>query len=240
MAISEFFIRYLQRRQELSAGELCRLRALSSERVEFESGEFILSSRNEAGRSGIMLQGMAARVHRNMTTPDSRVITGLYFAGDFIELQGFVTRPPDSGIVSMGRSSVEFVRQEELQQVAAEYPGLARLFWMTTAIDAEVLRQWQVAATSLRSSAHLAHLFCELYTRLASVGAAQDLVLNLPILQREVAEILGYSAIHVNRAARDLRDRGLVRWIGSEVVILDWEGLKRLARFDPSYLSLVN
>ena len=31
------------------------------------------------------------------------------------------------------------------------------------------------------------------------------------LLQRELAEILGYSSIHINRAVRDLRDRKLVR-----------------------------
>ena len=33
--------------------------------------------------------------------------------------------------------------------------------------------------------------------------------LTLPLLQRELANILGYSSIHINRAVRDLRDRGV-------------------------------
>ena len=40
------------------------------------------------------------------------------------------------------------------------------------------------------------------------------------------------------RAVRDLRDRGLVRWAGTDIQILDWLGLARLARFDPEYLDL--
>ena len=54
---------------------------------------------------------------------------------------------------------------------------------------------------------------------------------------RELADILGYSPIHINRAVRDLRDRGLLRWNGNEVEILDWAGLVRLSRFDPTYLD---
>ena len=109
---------------------------------------------------------------------------------------------------------------------------------MSTAIDAAIHRQWLVAANALRSSAHLAHLICEIYTRLAAVGAARDHRLTLPLLQRELANILGYSSIHINRAVRDLRDRGLVRWAGTDIQILDWLGLARLARFDPEYLDL--
>ena len=42
----------------------------------------------------------------------------------------------------------------------------------------------------------------------------------------------------MNRAVRDLRDRGLLRWSGADVTILDWKGLAMLARFDPSYLDM--
>lgn len=118
------------------------------------------------------------------------------------------------------------------------FPHLTRLMWMATLIDAAVHRQWLVAAASLRSSAHLAHLLCEIYTRLNAVGAAANMHFTLPLLQRELADILGYSPIHINRAVRDLRDRGLIRWTGSDITILDWDGLRRLARFDPTYLDL--
>ncbi|MEB0161010.1 helix-turn-helix domain-containing protein, partial [Pseudomonas sp. AH2 (2023)] len=86
-------------------------------------------------------------------------------------------------------------------------------------LDAAIHRQWLVAAASLRSSAHLAHLLCEIYTRLNAVGAASEHQFHLPLLQRELADILGYSPIHVNRAVRDLRDRGLIRWLGAEITI---------------------
>ena len=34
------------------------------------------------------------------------------------------------------------------------------------------------------------------------------------------------------------RDRGLLRWSGADVSILDWKGLTMLARFDPTYLDM--
>ena len=109
---------------------------------------------------------------------------------------------------------------------------------LATVIDAAVHRQWLVAAASLRSSAHLAHLLCEIYTRLASVGAAQNHVFTLPLLQKELADILGYTPIHINRAVRDLRDARLIRWTGQQVEILNWSRLAHMARFKPDYLQL--
>ena len=127
---------------------------------------------------------------------------------------------------------------DELTEISENFPHLTRLLWMATVIDAAIHRQWLVAAASLRSTAHLAHLLCEIYTRLNAVGAASDHQFHLPLLQRELADILGYSPIHVNRAVRDLRDRQLIRWTGSDITIIDWKGLTLLARFDPSYLDL--
>ena len=147
-------------------------------------------------------------------------------------------RDREHSVVSLGVTEVEFVDHEELVEITETYPHLTRLLWMATLIDAAVHRQWLVAAASLRSSAHLAHLLCEIYTRLNAVGAATNHRFTLPLLQRELADILGYSPIHINRAVRDLRDRGFLRWNGNEVEILNWAGLSRLARFDPTYLDM--
>lgn len=238
MAITEYFIRYLQRRDEIGEKDLERLRALKTEHVSFRPGEVIVPVDRIAHRSCMMLQGMSARSHQLSGRPDERVITAVHVPGDFVDLHGFVLARLEHSVISLGPTEVEFVDHEELVEITESYPHLTRLLWMSTLIDAAVHRQWLVAAASLRSSAHLAHLLCEIYTRLSAVGAADSYRFTLPLLQRELADILGYSPIHINRAVRDLRDRGLLRWNGNEVELLDWAGLVRLAHFDPAYLDM--
>ncbi|TRW99458.1 Crp/Fnr family transcriptional regulator [Paracoccus sp. M683] len=238
MAITEYFIRYLQRRDEIGDKDLARLRAMKTEHVSFAPGEVIVPVERIARRSCMMLQGMSARSHQLVGRPNERVITAVHVPGDFVDLHGFVLAGLEHSVVALGPAEVEFVDHDELIDITETYPHLTRLLWMATLIDAAVHRQWLVAAASLRSSAHLAHLLCEIYTRLGAVGAAADLQFTLPLLQRELADILGYSPIHINRAVRDLRDRGFLRWTGTEVEILDWAGISRLARFDPTYLDM--
>ena len=162
----------------------------------------------------------------------------LHVPGDFVDLHGFVLAGLEHTILAMGPTEVEFVSHDQLREITNDWPHLTRLFWMSTTIDAAIHRQWLVAMASLRSSAHLAHLLCEIYTRLSAVGAARDHRFTLPLLQRDLASILGYSPIHVNRAVRELRERGLIRWSGTEVEILDWPGLVALAQFTPDYLDM--
>lgn len=238
MAITEYFVRYLQRRDQLSATDIARLRAVETTHVSFRPGEVIVPRGRLATRSCMMLRGMSARQHQVNGRTADRVITALHVPGDFVDLHGFVLAGLEHEIVSIGDSEVEFVDHDELREITCNFPHLTRLLWMSTVIDAAIHRQWLVAAASLRSSGHLAHLLCEIYTRLTSVGAAQDNRFTLPLLQKELADILGYTPIHVNRAVRDLRAGGLVRWSGSDVEILDWQGLTRLARFNPEYLEL--
>lgn len=238
MAITEYFIRYLQRRDTLTDSDLERLHAMKTEQVRFGPGEVIIPVERLVKRSCMMLRGLSARSHQLVGRPDERVITALHVPGDFVDLHGFVLAGLEHSVIAVGPAEVEFVDHEELTEITENFPHLTRLLWMATLIDAAVHRQWLVAAASLRSSAHLAHLLCEIYTRLNAVGAASGGSFMLPLLQRELADILGYSPIHVNRAVRDLRDRGLIRWHGAEVTILDWTGLARLARFDPTYLDM--
>lgn len=238
MAITEYFIRFLQRRDTLTEEDLARLRALRTEHVSFASGAVIVPADRAARRSCMMLRGLSARSHQLVGRPEERVITALHVPGDFVDLHGFVLAGLEHSVVAIGPAEVEFIDHSELTEITENFPHLTRLLWMATLIDAAVHRQWLVAAASLRSSAHLAHLLCEIYTRMNMVGAASHHQFMLPLLQRELADILGYSPIHVNRAVRDLRDRGLIRWAGADVKILDWPGLAALARFDPAYLDM--
>lgn len=237
MALSEFFIRYLECRDALSAAERSRLLSLPTRRVRFDSGGIIVAQEALVTESCLMIAGMSARVHNLLSNRD-RVITALHVPGDFVDLHGFVLAGLEHCVVAQGPTEVEFVSHDVLRELTREWPHLTRLLWMSTAIDAAIHRQWLVAAASLRSSAHLAHLLCEIYVRLRSVGAARDLSFALPLLQRDLACILGYSPIHINRAVRDLRERGLLRWSGAEIRILDWDRLSTLARFNSAYLDL--
>lgn len=238
MALTEYFVRYLQRRDSLTPDDLAKLRSIPTETRSFAPGQEMVPAGRGQDQSCLLLRGMAGRLHLLPGRSVQRVITALHVPGDFVDLHAFVLNGIEHSVVSVGPSEAEFISHRDLTEITENYPHLARLLWMSTAIDAAIHRQWLVAANALRSSAHLAHLICEIYTRLAAVGAARDYHLTLPLLQRELADILGYSSIHINRAVRDLRDRGLVRWAGTEIEILDWPTLVRLARFDPEYLDL--
>jgi CRP-like cAMP-binding protein len=84
----------------------------------------------------------------------------------------------------------------------------------------------------------MAHLFCELYERLAIVDLVRGGSYELPISQQELAEMLGITPVHANRTLQQLRKQGHAEFTGGTVTILNLKALKQTAEFDDSYLYL--
>ena len=73
---------------------------------------------------------------------------------------------------------------------------------------------------------------------MAAVGLASNHALIVPFTQRDFADMLGLSDVHVNRTLRDLRAQGLIRWEQQSIIILNFSGLAAMADFDATYLNL--
>jgi CRP-like cAMP-binding protein len=84
----------------------------------------------------------------------------------------------------------------------------------------------------------MAHLFCELITRLQVVGLAEHHSCHLPLTQYELGDALGISSVHVNRVLKEMRDNGLITLGGGRLVVHDWQALAEAGEFDPTYLHL--
>ena len=55
----------------------------------------------------------------------------------------------------------------------------------------------------------------------------------------ELADALGITNVHVNWVLLDLRGAGLISLNGQTLRVLDWERLKHVGEFDPTYLHVV-
>ena len=116
--------------------------------------------------------------------------------------------------------------------------GLLRTFTLQGAIEHAIQAAWIQALGSKRGTAKIAHLFCEMQLRLGIVGLATQMGFPLPMSQQELADYAGMTHVHLNRCLKELREAGLLTFASGWAKVTDWEGLKRLARFDEAYLNL--
>ena len=237
MADSGYLELFLGRRDQLSEEERRVLRELPVERRHFSNGEKVVAEGPAPDGSCLLISGMTIRAHR--IGRSERVVSAIQVPGDFVDLHAFLLEHMDHDIVAVGNCVIEFVAADELRRVTREHPHLTRLLWLDTLIDAKLHRVWIALRAALRGNQRVAHLFCELHMRLAPIGLAEGARFSLPLDQRGVAEVLGYSVVHINRAVQELRAAGLLTWEDGLVHLPDPEALQRLARFDGAYLELI-
>ena len=56
--------------------------------------------------------------------------------------------------------------------------------------------------------------------------------------QEHIADATGLTPVHVNRMLQALGVKGVISRDRRVVTIIDWDGMRRVADFDPAYLHL--
>ena len=139
----------------------------------------------------------------------------------------------------MPKHSVGFITHEDLHDLCSRFPRITSAFWRATLIDAAIFREWVTNVGRREGVSRLAHLLCELMVRLKAMDLVEDHACDLTITQGEFANALGFSPVHVNRVFQQMRAEGLIVTQGTRLTIPDWDKLKEVGEFDPTYLHLV-
>lgn len=226
----------LEQHDILTDEERAVLRSIIVREKWYSTGEDLVSEGERPGHSCLLLAGFTARY--KLTGEGTRQITALHIAGDFVDLHAFLLKTMDHGVVALSRCHVAFVDHGDLKAVTESHPHLTRMLWLDTLVHGSIHRAWIVALGRRSKASHLAHIVCELYVRLRAVHQVNGWSFHLPLSQNEMADVLGLSLVHMNRVIQSLRRDGLISWANHTVTILNWERLKEVAEFDPTYLSL--
>jgi CRP-like cAMP-binding protein len=234
----DLLIRKLEERDRLSEEEKQVLAASLGPPKSVSADADMVREGDRPSESTLLVEGFAARY--KVLQSGKRQITAIHVPGDFVDLHGFLLKKMDHAIAALTPCTVATVPHETLRRITERHPHLARLLWLSTLIDSAIHREWLVAMGRRSAKEHMAHLFCELYLRLQLVGLTKDNSYEMPITQAELGDTLGISTVHVNRVVQELRAEGLITWRGNRLAVDDWDRLREVAEFTPTYLSLFN
>jgi CRP-like cAMP-binding protein len=232
----EFHLKKLRTRDEISAEEEQFIRGMVSHTVRVPADKVFIRAGEVLRESSILLRGWMARAK---DLPNGqRQFEELHVPGDFTDLHSFTLKRLDHDVVSITASELAMVPHERLREMTERLPHLTRVYWFATNLDAAVHREWTLSLGRRTAMSRMAHLFCELFVRLEVVGLTNGQSYDFPLTQNELAETLGLTSVHVNRTLQELRRMGLIEVADRRVTILDADGLKSVAEFDPDYLYL--
>lgn len=230
----ELLIRKLEQFGMLSNNERQALENLTLEVQQVGAGQDLVLAGHRSTHCLLLLSGMACR-YRSLQD-GQRQIMSFHFPGDILDLSGLLFDKLDHTVATLTPAEVAPISHATLQELIARHPGLGRLLWQDTLVDAAVFREWMVNVSRRQAYPRIAHLLCELVTRMQDAGLMSGQTCALPVTAAELVDATGLSIVRVNRVLQELRVKMLVELRSGVLKVLDWDGLQEAASFDPGYL----
>lgn len=165
-----------------------------------------------------------------------RQILSILLPGDLAEPFGILPDFADHSIGAVTQVTLAQIAPDLIRTTARASARIEQALWWDLLVAIAIEREHAVSLGRRTASERLGHLFCELHLRQTLVGLAEGTTCDLPLTQSELADLLGLSAVHVNRSLQDLRGRGLVSLRNRKLIIHDLDELQNLSFFDPDYL----
>ena len=167
-----------------------------------------------------------------------REVVAFHVPGSFCNLASAYLGPSSFTTATATAATVAFVPSHLLTRWGKQHDGLGQLLSRLALVEAATSREWIVNLGHRGAYQRTAHLLCELATRIHAVEPLPGPDCQLPFTELDLADALGLTAVHLNRALQWLRNDGLIRLANGCLAIPSWPDLRRAAGFDPGYLHL--
>ena len=221
---------------KLSDDDKNALRRLPLQRKRVSAREDIVVEGDRPSHCCLLVDGL---LHRYKSLANgTRSVLAYHVPGDIPDLQSLFLHTLDHSIGAVTDCQIAMIPHSAMYELIETRPRIAAAFWRETLIDAAIFREWIVNASARPARPRLAHLFCEHFDRLRSVGLAEENGFILPMTQTELGHATGMSAVHVNRSMQELRAAGLIASEGQFLRILDWPQLQKVGGYESRYLHM--
>lgn len=183
----------------------------------------------------LVVAGIVGRFGQN--SEGKRQITAMHLPGDMADLHSVVQPKVSSALQALSIATVLRVPHVSLRAAAARYPAIAEALWRDCMVDASVLAQWVINVGRRDAKARIAHLLCEVATRVHAAPADGEIFFPFAVTQLQLADATGLTSVHVNRTLQQMRRENLADLCGRTARIPNWEALVAAGDFDPDYLQ---
>jgi CRP-like cAMP-binding protein len=184
----------------------------------------------------VLVSGFAFR--QKLTGDGSRQIVSLHIPGDALDFQNLYLEESDHNVQTLTRAQVAFIGRADAQELARSRPAVSRALFVLALVEASISREWILNVGQRAAQARIAHVLCELAVRLEAQGLADDYGYELPMTQEQLADVVGLTAVHVNRTLKALQAAGLIQRERRRISFPDWQGLRDVGDFNQRYLHV--
>ena len=216
----------LAKRRAGFAGNLIEALAAQSQSLQLDARRIWASPEEPERHAVVVCSGLLALYREGSS--GSRRLVALRYPGEIIapHEHGF-------GVRSVLSSEIVATNSSSFQAAIGNVPDLQRAFEHALKRTQLIAYEWLVR-DALPTSSRVAHFLCEHGARL---GINDDDDLPLELTQIHLGEITAQTTVNVNRIMASFVKQRLLTPAGSRMYRPDWVELRRLGRFEPSYLA---
>lgn len=164
----------------------------------------------------------------------SRQIVNFMFPGDLIGLQAAIDQDMSHSVEALTDARLCVFQRERFSDLITRFPGFAYdVIWLA-AKEESALESHIVALGKRNAHERVAYLAVYLIQRGIMTGMAEKnggTRLQVPITQRQIADMLGLSLVHTNRTMQVLRGSNLLHWDSEGITIEDMDAACDYAKF---------
>ena len=203
---------------------------------KYHNGEDILLQGEMVSESCLLLEGWACRYKTLMD--GRRQIIGFVLPGDLCSSWAAAAGAMEHGVKALSAARVAKVDRQLVLSRMDQHSALVDQLRQSASQEHTILGAWLLNMGQRKAPERIAHLFCELATRMRKIGLEQvDGGYEVPLTQMDLADALGLTSVHVNRVLQKLREKGFIDFRRGVLSIRDVPALCAYVEFKDGYLS---
>lgn len=156
-------------------------------------------------------------------------IVKLYLPSDLLGVPSLCLTAAADSLVALTPISVRSVSRSRLMTLLQKSPRIAASLFLSAQKERIALMEALAVMGQADANVRLAAMLCSLFERLKPLGETEGESFRLPLTQREIGEVVGITAVHVNRTLRHLEETGLISRADQRIRLIDQAKLRRLA-----------
>ncbi|WP_395396483.1 Crp/Fnr family transcriptional regulator [Novosphingobium sp. BL-8A] len=184
----------------------------------------------------VILDGWAQRYKQ--LADGRRQILSFFIPGDLCDANVFILKEMDHSLSTVTSVNLAEISQYEFQEIIENSPRIAQALWWSELVTVAIQREWTTSIGQRTAYERIAHLFCEMFVRLRTIGRTDGHSCEFPLTQSEIADATGLTQVHVNRTIQELRRDQLIELRNRRLLVFDLDRLMSVALFNPNYLHL--
>jgi CRP-like cAMP-binding protein len=160
----------------------------------------------------------------------------LHLPGDVLGAPSLALTEANDTLVALTDARVSLISLDALGVIFQRSPRLGAIFFLAAQEERASLMDRVVSLGRMNASQRIAHFLIELHQRLGRIKAQRDGFIELPLSQEMIGDLVGLSAVYVNRTIRKLEKDGCIRRKRASIELVDQDRLRDMSGLPQRHL----